>query len=142
MRELPARTRRPLARHVQVELDGRGAAHHAPTRAPGAVEVCLHRVVARPAHHPPAGSERVEAEADQVDAGVADSAAQDGEVGGHGGMCGADPRLGQRAQLDLPPGLEGQSPTSRQWARVGVCERPGTLASATAAAMRTPSFHE
>src|SRR5437773_11668471 len=32
-------------------------------------------------------------------------------------MCGADPRLGQRAQLDLPPGLEGQSPTPRQWAR-------------------------
>ena len=61
-----------------------------------------------------ARSERVEAQADQVDAGIGEAAAQNVEVGGHGSMGGGDARVGQRAQLDLPAGLEGQAAAPRQ----------------------------
>ena len=81
---------------------------------PRAVEVRLHRVVTRPAHQAPARSQRVEAQADQVDAGVAEPATHGGEVGGHGSVGGGDPRVGQRAQLDLASGLEGQATAARQ----------------------------
>ncbi len=94
---------------VDVHLDGGRRAHHRATRRALRVEVRLHRVVARRVDATRPGWTRVEAQADQPDAAIAELGGERGGVGRNRRARGADAAQGRRAELDLPSGLEGEA---------------------------------
>ncbi len=97
-----------LVPRVHADLHGGGGAHHGAAGRAGAVEVDLHRVVARAGQQPAQGQTRIAAGPVQDQAPGPQGGPYGGEIGLQAVQAAGEGAGGGRAELELAAGLDAE----------------------------------